>query len=524
MAEDLDLPNLGQCAVSSPVSPSRPRKRVRLSSPVFSSDPPLFSSDDDPSLDNYTHGRQKKQYRGPWFRQEPAPEYTSQKFHFYLSSDRDRTYKGKRVFERQYDSGVFLGSDCTDMDDSINGIQEASLSTPLPLSQPRSTQNSEPTAEELARKQIENCIEHGIENIDLSCQALTNLSNDTIRPLGALTPIHPRFDGTFFPIEPRLQIFLNSNGLSNLPEELFNLKDLTVLSLRGNKIHELPPAIGRLHNLVELNVSQNSLQFLPYEILDLFSKSSHLERFQIHPNPFNPPKFPSAQLQELPEEDIKCTVGSMTHSHPHCEALYEGFDNPERRSWHPKWNICYKARTEISYININGSHCKGPTISSDTLFGPRKFSDGIPIADVDDTPVPPASRPLSRAPSLLEVALKACSKIHELPSLQSLLPDDHPQYFQSMLAEVATKKESGNSKCTICNRNFIVARTEWIEWWEITKLGNDTPMASAASPLGKMENNRDLLERMVPLIRRGCSWLCVPERPKTRENAIAIES
>jgi hypothetical protein len=27
-----------------------------------------------------------------------------------------------------------------------------------------------------------------------------------------------------------------------------------------------------------------------------------------------------------------------------------------------------------------------------------------------------------------------------------------------------------------------------------------------------MENERDVLESMVPLMRRGCSWLCVPEK------------
>ena len=28
----------------------------------------------------------------------------------------------------------------------------------------------------------------------------------------------------------------------------------------------------------------------------------------------------------------------------------------------------------------------------------------------------------------------------------------------------------------------------------------------------QMENERDVLEKMVPLMRRGCSWMCVPEK------------
>jgi hypothetical protein len=104
-----------------------------------------------------------------------------------------------------------------------------------------------------------------------------------------------------------------------------------------------------------------------------------------------------------------------------------------------------------------------------------------------------------------------------------MLPETHPEHFPGMLANVATKKESGGSKCTICNRNFIVARTEWIEWWEMAKAAANT-MASAASPLRQMENDRDVLEKMVPLIRRGCSWLCVPEKIIVEEDAVAMDS
>ena len=54
---------------------------------------------------------------------------------------------------------------------------------------------------------------------------------------------------------------------------------------------------------------------------------------------------------------------------------------------------------------------------------------------------------------------------------------------------------------------------------------------SAASPLRQMErrvrqrqNDRDDLEKMVPLMRRGCSWRCVPEKTIVEEDARAVES
>lgn len=100
---------------------------------------------------------------------------------------------------------------------------------------------------------------------------------------------------------------------------------------------------------------------------------------------------------------------------------------------------------------------------------------------------------------------------------------DCPQYLPELLAKTAAVKESGGSKCTICKRNFIVPRVEWIEWWEIAKVLDHKTiagMASAASPLRQKENERDVLESMVPLIRRGCSWLCAPAKRAVIEDLI----
>jgi len=123
-----------------------------------------------------------------------------------------------------------------------------------------------------------------------SCN-LTTLSNDTLRPLNTFTRVPPVTEGVFARLEPMLKVFLASNNLNALPEALFNLPHVTVLSLRANEIQDLNPAIGRLKNLIELNLSQNRLQYLPYEILDLFSEDSNLQTFQIHPNPFHEPQL-----------------------------------------------------------------------------------------------------------------------------------------------------------------------------------------------------------------------------------------
>ena len=162
MAEDISLPGLSWDPVTDSISNNRPRKRARYS-PVASSDPPVFSSDDDPSADNYTQDRHKKIFRGPWYRQHRIPESE------YSNRDPKRS---KRTFERQYDSGVWFGSDGTDMDETIESLESISCATtdlPLrPSGEIPAPRNLTPSPEELAQKQIDLCLETGNEIIDLS--------------------------------------------------------------------------------------------------------------------------------------------------------------------------------------------------------------------------------------------------------------------------------------------------------------------------------------------------------------------
>ena len=166
MAEEPSLPRLAWDPITESFHNNRPQKRVRLSSPPMSSDPAIFSSDDDPSADNYTAERRKKKYRGPWYRQQPASDSGSQD-----SQDRDNSKKSKRTLERQFDSGVFMGSDGTDVDEGMEEFESDNeiSSSKLPLRQSRTTQTARPpSAEELAQRQIADCLETGNENIDLS--------------------------------------------------------------------------------------------------------------------------------------------------------------------------------------------------------------------------------------------------------------------------------------------------------------------------------------------------------------------
>ena len=110
-----------------------------------------LTGDDDPSVDNYTRGRRKRQFRGPWYDHQPTTDGN----------------KKQRSFKRQYDSGVFLGSDGTDMDE---GMEESeSVYANLSLRQWGSSQNTvkqESTPEDHVRDLIELCLETGNETIE----------------------------------------------------------------------------------------------------------------------------------------------------------------------------------------------------------------------------------------------------------------------------------------------------------------------------------------------------------------------
>lgn len=142
-----------------------PNKRKRsITSQLFSdsSEPAIFSSDDDPAAENYQNGqaRNKRQYVGLWDRKFPVLE---------AESSASRT---KRKFERQVDSGVFLGSDTSADNDSDDWLLLPAASTlpgPQFIQVPRSSQTTLLSgAEAAAQRVIHQCFVTGNETIDLS--------------------------------------------------------------------------------------------------------------------------------------------------------------------------------------------------------------------------------------------------------------------------------------------------------------------------------------------------------------------
>ncbi|CAH1251186.1 LRRIQ4 [Branchiostoma lanceolatum] len=88
-------------------------------------------------------------------------------------------------------------------------------------------------------------------------------------------------------VNGQLYLDLSNQGLTSIPEEVFDITDLEVLDVRNNKLTSIPEAIGRLQKLSRLNADGNKLTSLPQAIGSL----QGLEKLYVHNN----------DLSELPD-------------------------------------------------------------------------------------------------------------------------------------------------------------------------------------------------------------------------------
>ncbi|KAI0476044.1 hypothetical protein GGR56DRAFT_448967 [Xylariaceae sp. FL0804] len=498
-----------------------------------SSDPAVFSSDDDPHVENYANGRhRKKRYIGSWFQQQPASSDST------FSDGRLPPPKAKRTFERQVDSGVWMGSDSSVDFDGDSVVELSQPAEPrLPQLRHGRTQRVSP-AEEIVRRKIQAAMDDGNESIDLSSLGIESVSNSTIAQLSEFMCIPLVAEGVpFEQKDPELKIFLSTNPLRRVPAALLRLEFLTVLSLRNTPISELPPSIGDLKNLRTLNLSLTRLRFLPAELLNLLRYPGKLDSWSVHPNPFYRP----SQLPLLPgKEEVLCGVRRQS-----CITLHESKqpdgsllrlwveEGPQSRdraeypqisdSFYIGWQARIYARSLVQYsdsrgmilskFRLPGRECSEPSSPGSDMGTDQSIqTEGLAVL-----PTPPSSArdelgpktTQSRVPSLFELALQSCSRTAQPRELPSYLPPQTPPHFESVLRRIAEQGEknanSGDLPCSICGRRVIVPTAEWMEWWDIGRL-------PAPSQLDAKTSNA---ENAIPFLKRGCSWKCVPQAMKT---------
>lgn len=285
-----------------------------------------------------------------------------------------------------------------------------------------------------------------------------------LKPLQHLTKLPavrepPVTEDVFSSLAPFLRVFLAGNSLTKAPGELFELSSLKVLSLRNNKLTEIPPAIRQLTSLQELNLSVNRLRYLPWELLWLIRKGD-LKQFIVRSNP----------LQQIDEDEAQVSQWHLSKS-PDGSLRLREYNRPiPEEAWAP--------------IHI----ATGPI---------RRFNmDGYPVTETPTTP----GKKESTVPSLREVALVSLNN----SNFFDITPDseiaDFPDLMLRLLRSAREVKDAGGRCCSICHRNFVLPRTEWVEWWDCSTYEN-----GLKGPRASGEKLQPL-----PFKRLGCSLACVP--------------
>ncbi|KAI0428362.1 hypothetical protein F5Y09DRAFT_343723 [Xylaria sp. FL1042] len=542
MADEPTLPSLPKVSWDSHTQTfTNTRKRHRdgaTAQPLFSnsSDPAVFSSDDDPHVDNYTNGRhRKKRYVGSWFQQMPTSSDST------FGEVVEPQQKPKRTLERQWDSGVWMGSDgSVDVDEGEYFAMEmqSRLESKLPqLRNPRPVPSVAPE-DMIVYDIVHRAIEEGNPDIDLSC-----VIPPTVKSLGATTipdgPISRLAELALIPsvdkdvpfeqINPELGVYLSNNRLLRAPGALFNLEHLTYLSLRNNKISELPPSIGNLRNLRELNLSLNRLRYLPGELLRLLEYPSRLSSLHVHPNPFHQPE----SVPPSPKPDERGNI-----IFPRCILVYNGEGSSSLCSVNTgfgettnAWQMLILARSPVQYSNSRGSILSKfhlPCEKSDhTQSGAleEKQHVTLQIEDLSLLSTPQlqgrSSDPPSKSShvlSLFELASKSASRAAQIWDLASYFPPQAPSSILQTIDRIAAQStlngNSGTLPCSICGRQITTPTAQWIEWWDISKAEHKQSETLTLEPLS-MDGN----ENAIPFFKRGCSWNCIPKPMKTGQCA-----
>ncbi|KAE8371610.1 hypothetical protein BDV26DRAFT_286630 [Aspergillus bertholletiae] len=449
-----------------------------------SSDPALFSSDDIPAsgLENYhapgPSGSRKRRYRGTWW------------------GEMVKDPKRKRADfkeKRHVDSGVWMGSDESGADSLLPSedpsmwgeelLNDTSDAATVTMTQgDRSTTHSqpwpqrsglkkvqEPKEHQAARNIVNECLENGQDSVDLSNCYLKMVPSGLLRPLQHLTKLPaivepPVTEDVYSSLQPFLRLFLTGNSLQSVPGELFELGSLKVLSLRYNKLTEIPPAIRKLTLLQEVNLAVNRLECLPWELLWLIKKGD-LKHMVVRPNPL-------MQIHQAEIAQWHSPAGTEPDS-PEGTLKLRDYEGPApEEAWAP--------------IHV----ATGPV---------RRFNmEGMPV----DAPAS-ASQPApqeSRVPSLREASLLACTRSVFFDQVSDDEMADYPGLILRLLRQAKDVWSGGGRSCSVCHRSFVIARTQWIEWWDCSTYENG--LKGPRCPGEKL--------RPLPFRRFGCSWACVP--------------
>lgn len=495
---------------SSNIPPDPPNRKRQLPDYSNISSDPLFSEDASEAEGQLGNDRvkRKKMVRGPWWRLAERRVTGSS-----LESDSQG-----RV--RNLDSGVFMGSDLSE--DSIDGFAAAKSGQwtltrsewPYKALSKSSVTQAPPEVERV----VQECVETGSEAVDLSEHGIELLTPRLLTPLQQLIRqshndlTHPPSEDEFSTLTPSIKLFLARNRISSLPPELFQLENITVLSLRSNQLSELPPSFSRLRRLEELNVAGNTIRYLPWELFHLFECHGVHKQITVRPNPLiEPAKIEGrSPLSNFPSEVLKLDWSGEP------DLAYDGLKQhflhygslDVRAELELRLNFGRIKRANHLRIALQAGErlnvCREQLIYLASSAVRYFEADGVPRQRINQydspwTPVftdlgPPSSYASSSSPSLFELALKTAQSCFHLDEV----PGSFPYKVKAGLQRAHHGVIYGNQTCSTCGAAFVLPRAEWMEYW-----------------FNGFQAQAELTqEAVLPFLRRACSWRCaVPSRP-----------
>ncbi|OJD16774.1 hypothetical protein ACJ73_08853, partial [Blastomyces percursus] len=549
-----------------------------------------------------TQTTRKRQYRGTWWGEEEAEmkeKMMLKKGSRYATAEKKR--RTEFADKRNLDSGVWLGSDDSvesalsnnsELEgDDCNGRvvpgpyyatgvagagtggtdggsgdpktrekQTAILRGPIfarsrqavdRTNTTKAMQVDEPYEHRQARKIITECLEAGLEFIDISNLNLRTIPSGLLQPIAQFTKYPkiaemdkipslspPNCEQFFSSFEPFLCLFLTNNRLKTLPAEVFELSNLSVLSIRHNELEQIPGSIRNLTKLRELNVGGNQLTYLPFEVLQLLQKSdTHMRQLAVHPNPFVMPE--NSNVAEW-----HCNVASdgvfTQRGKAKKEEGNEVTSAPEPSSTEVRPASAGSlpipiliAKGIVQFLDAEGRPVDAPEpITNSHTITPSPSSS--PVSPTLSSPSSSSSSSLF-SPSLRDIALRAYNRGPQISHL--IEPDTFagPAIILELLKQAEKVRDAGGKKCSVCARSFVITRAQWIEWWDCESHGMGAPR-HGSSGVGVEDDGHDygvsrtLREEMsriargralkpLPFLREVCCWGCVPGFESARRTA-----
>lgn len=273
----------------------------------------------------------------------------------------------------------------------------------------------------------------------------------------------PVSEDAFSSLRGEISIYLSNNCLEHVPRDLFDLSNIQHLSLRNNNLTKIPSSIRRLKSLRDLHLGCNQLKELPWELIWLM-KNGKLENLSARQNP----------LPHLSDKTVEVwrllTVNGSTRPEDAQERGREPSSPRKDRGW-PRHVIS----KEVTYYNEEGHRVD--------ISNPRSMG--------------PAMAPSNNVPSLRELALREVCKLPDLENLTDEEISQYPPLVAPLIRKAIEARLEGGRICSVCERPYVIPRTEWTEWWDLTFYGPGiAPPAEWIRPM--------------PFKRYGCSPSCAP--------------